>query len=307
MSVTIEDIKKAQADLDAKSAAMFADEKYRKEIAQNVTESIYEGFRSENIVELFTETEYLPINGRATMEEVRGLQAFWTARGGYIEESFLERDVLEIEQDYLGFHVVESEDRLKTQFAETAATLIDLGISRVNTEVNKRVLLTFQDAIHSSHPNYTDGPGLSLDAVKKAVRTVKDAVPGNVGVSIIGRPTMTDQIPDLIATNNGYTGYLPETNEEMLRRGKIATFNGASIIELHDYRDGNGESFFPANELWVIGQDAGKTVFFGTPDEKEFIEDDNWYWHYIYRASVGVAVAPKENRICRIVDTSIAP
>jgi hypothetical protein len=65
------------------------------------------------------------------------------------------------------------------------------------------------------------------------------------------------------------------------------------------------QSFFPANEMYVVGRDASKFGFWGGPLSKEW-EDHNWYWHHLARQDFGGGVF-RPDRLRRIVDTSLAP
>jgi hypothetical protein len=282
------------------------DPTWRREMAQQVTETIYEGFDHENLLSLLAEVENAPFDGRVFVREVRGLRAFWISRGGYIEASTMRADVMEIPRDTIGFHVTEFEDKIRTNFAETQATLVDLGVQRMDAEVNLRVLKMFQAAIPSSSPYYISGSGLSLAALNTAMREVRDETRDASSIVIMGRSTMTDQIVDALLASNTYAGFLPETNEQLLRRGVLGTYRGARIVTLRNFKDDQDDSFFPANELYVIARDASKFAFWGGLLSKEFVEQDNWYWHYLARRDFG-GVVHRPERLRRIVDTSVTP
>lgn len=278
---------------------------WRREMAQEMTETIYEGFDHENLLGLMAEVENAPFDGRVFLKEVRGLRAFWVARGGYIEASTMRAQVMEIPRATIGFHVTEFEDKLRTNFAETQSTLVDLGIRRLDAEVNNRVLSTFQAAIPDTSPYYIDDSGVSLAALNTALREVRDESKV-FDLAIVGRSTMTDQIMDelLGASYNG-SGFLPETNEQLVQRGVLGTYRGAKIITLRNFQDDEDVSFFPANEMYVIARDASKFAFWGGLMSKEYVEDDNWYWHYLARRDFG-GVVHRPERARRIVDTSLS-
>lgn len=279
---------------------------WRREMAQELTETIYEGFTHENLLSLMAEVENAPFDGRVFVKEVRGLRAYWVARGGFIEASTIRADVMELPRDTIGFHVYEFEDKMTTNFGETVQTLVDLGIQRMDAAVNQRLLAALQAAIPSSSPYYESGAGLSLTTLNTALREVRDESK-SFEISIVGRSTMTDQILDelLGASNNG-SGFLPETNEQMIQRGVLGVYRGARIITLRNYKDDEDVAFFPANELYVISRDSSKFAFWGGLLSKEYVEDNNWYWHYLARRDFG-GVVHRPERIRRIVDTSIAP
>jgi hypothetical protein len=292
--------------LNAEARANWDNPQWRKLMAQETTQTIMWGFEHENLLSLMTQVENVPFDGRSFVKEVRGLQAFWVARGGYIESSTIHAEVMEIPRDTIGFHVYEFEDKLMTNFAETQTTLIDLAGQRMDAEVNLRVLKAFQAAIPSGSPQYISGAGVSLTALNAAVRGVADATYEQGAIAVVARRTMLDQIIDQLVANNSYSGFLPQTNEDILRRGILGTYRGANLIMLRNFKDDVDIPFFPANEMFVLGIDASKFAFFGGLMSKEWSEEENWYWHYLARRDCGMVVHRPE-RARRIVDTSLAP
>lgn len=279
------------------------DPAWRREMAAELTEEIYRGFDHENLLSLFAQVENVPFDGRVFVKEVRGLRAFWVSRGGYIEASDMRAEVMEIPRDTIGFHVYEFEDKLRSNFSETQQTLVRLAGQRMDAEVNLRCFSLFQAAVPNSSDYYSTGAGLSLSTLNAALRRVRDeSLDGTV--SIVGRATMTDQIVDeVMGTDSNGSGFLPETNEALLSRGVLGVYRGARIITLKNYDDDTRRPFFPANELWVVGRDASKFAFFGGLLSKEYVEDDNWYWHYLARRDFG-GVVTRPERLHRIVDSS---
>lgn len=302
-----EDRKEMRAKIDRLNKEAFDNwdnPQWRREMAAQLTETIYRGFEHENLLSLFASVENAPFDGRVFIKEVRGLRAFWVARGGYIEASDMHAEVMELPRDTIGFHVYEMEDKLRTNFAETQSTLVSLAGQRMDAEVNRRVLALFQAAVPSSSAFYSSGSGLSLATLNTALREVRDQS-DEFELAIVGRITMTDQIVDeLMGTGSNGSGFIPETNESLLARGVLGTYRGARIITLRNYSDDTRTPFFPANELWVVGRDASKFAFWGGLLSKEYVEDDNWYWHYLARRDFG-GVVHRPERLRRIVDTSI--
>jgi hypothetical protein len=279
------------------------DDSWRKEMAAEVTETIYRGFEHENLLGLMTTVENAPFDGRVFQKEVRGLRAFWVARGGYIEASTLRANVMELPRDTIGFHVYEFEDKLRTNFAETQATLVDQGIERMDAEVNLRFFRALQAAVPSGSDQYIDGTGVDLTELNTALAEVRDAS-RDFNVTIIGRTTMTDQIMNLLLESNNGAGFIPETNEQMIQRGVLGVYRGARIVTLTNYLDDQEIPFFPANEMFILARDASKFAFWGGLLSKEYTEQDNWYWHYLARRDFG-GVVHRPNRIRRIVDNAI--
>ena len=271
------------------------DPQWRRDFAADLTESILLGFEYETLVDQWLDTERTDFNGRVFIKEAKGLKAFFMARGGYIEASELTSEVSEMPRDMIGAHVYEFEDKFLANFAETAQTLRDLAITRMDAEVNRRVRTVLAEAIPSG-PYYISAAGVGQASVNAAIRAVRDATKTNE-VVIVGRSTMVDQITD-------FTGFGPETQEEIRQKGVLGVYRGAKIVSIRNYQDEDDVPFLPANEMWIMAKDAGKVAFYGGLQSKEFTELDNWYWHYLARRDSGVLVHHGE-RARRVIDSSI--
>lgn len=270
------------------------DPQYRAEFAADLTESILKGFDYETLVDQWIDTERTDFDGRIFVREATGLKAFFMARGGYIEASELTAEISEVPRDMLGVHVWEFEDKFLTSFAESAQTLRDLSIRRMDAEINRRIHTVLKEALAPSFT--TSAPGIDQAAVDAAIARVQDeSESGNV--VIVGRPQVVNQIAK-------FDGFGNETMEEIRRKGMIGVYHGANIVTLKNYKDEDGVPYIPNNELWVMARDTGKFAFFGGLKSKEFMELDNWYWHYLARRDTGIMVHHPE-RAQLLIDTSI--
>lgn len=299
------ELREQKAELNRYAMDHWNDPQWRRDMAQEMTETIYRGFEHENLLSYMGSVENAGFDSRIFVKEVRGLRAFWVARGGYIEASTIHAETLELPRDTIGFHVYEMEDKIMTNFAETQATLVQLGVQRLDAEVNRRVLALFQAAIPPASAQYVSGAGLSLTALNTAIRGVRDASREYM-ITIVGRSTMTEQIFEVLTANGTNTGFIPETNEQVLATGVLGTYRGAKIVTLLNWKDDNEAAFWPANEMYVIGTDASKFAFWGGLMSKEYLEDNAWYWHYLARRDFG-GVVHRPDRLRRVVDTSIVP
>lgn len=296
--------------LNEEAAKQVRDPKFRDEQAAIMDEDIFESFQNNNLVSILTNTKYVGLTEEITFRATRGLKARHVARGGYIEESVLTRDIDYIKRDQIGFHVVEHIQRLATGFYATADEIIRLGAQRIDAEVNRRVFKTFEAAVPPSAPNYFGVSGLTLSNLDAAIAYVDDQPvtsqgPLN-GPVIVARAGMVAKIKEAITQNNAFGAFLPETNEDLLRRGVVTNYQGVPIVKLQNFLDENDLPFFPGNELWVVGQDVAQTGFYGQPINHNYQELGTEYWHYITRFDYGVAVIHPE-RLARVVDSTVRP
>jgi hypothetical protein len=270
------------------------DPQWRAEFAADLTESILLGFDYTTLVDQWIETERTDFDGRIFVREATGLKAFFMARGGYIEASELSAEISEVPRDMLGVHVWEFEDKFLTSFAESAQTLRDLSIRRMDAEINRRIHTVLKTALN---PTYTtSAAGISQAALDAAIARVSDESESG-DVVIVGRPQVVNQIAD-------FDGYGNETLEEIRRKGMFGVYKGSRIITLKNFKDEEGNPYIPNNELWVMARDTGKFAFFGGLKSKEFMELDNWYWHYLARRDTGIMVHHPE-RAQLLIDTSL--
>jgi len=273
------------------------DPKWRADFAADLTESILLGFDYETLIDQWIDTERTDFNGRIFVREAGGLKAFYMARGGYIEASELTAEISEVPRDMLGVHVWEFEDKFLTNFAESAQSLRDLSIKRMDAEINRRVYTVLSEAVEANAPaNFTSAAGIDQTALDAAISKVQDETDTGE-VVIVGRPTVVNQL-------SGFDGFGNETLEEIRRKGMFGIYKGARIVTLKNYKDENGVPYIPNNELWVLARDTGKFAFFGGLKSKEFMELDNWYWHYLARRDTGVMVHHPE-RAHKFRDTSL--
>lgn len=290
--------------INAEARENWSNPAWRGEMARELSERLYEGFQHENLLSLMAEVENLPFEGRSYVQETKGMRAFWVGRGGYIEASTINTEVMEIERQTIGFQVYEFEDKLITNFAETQARMIELGIQRMDAVINQRVLQVFQAAVpNNTHDSYIATVDLNLTELNTALEEVRDET-NSFQITILGRAPMTGKILDkLLGSNGNGAGFIPATNEQMVNRGLLGTYRGANIVTLKNYKDDAGQPFFPDNELWVMASDASKFAFFGGLMSKESTEDDNWYWRFLARRDFG-GVVHRPERVRRIVQSA---
>lgn len=284
--------------VNAEAKANWENPAWRRAMAAVLTESILEGFRFETFYDQLIEVERVGFDDRVILEEETGLQVFFIAKGGHIEASAMVSESLELPRDTLGFHVYEFEDKLQDNFAKTTAELRNLAVRRMDWGVNKQIKALIEAAIGPASPYYTSGASVSQTAVNTAIREVRDESESGV-VTIYGRSTMVDQIAD-------FTGFADEALEEIRLRGRLGTYRGANVVQVRNWKDEDGASFIPANEMYITAFDAGKFATYGGLKSKEYVELDNWYWHYLGRQDFG-GILHRPERVRRFVDTSITP
>lgn len=296
---------KAALDLEAKEN--WDNPQWHREQAAILDTRFDYGFSFENLFGTYFEVREVGEFDIVTITERRGLQVFWTARGGYIDETQLKRERFDVPRDTIGFHVSEFEDKLRANYAETIEELVSLALQRVDAEVNRRMFNLMQAAIPSSSPYYVNATtGLTKAELDTALREVRDAVHPNNGVmppvTIAGRASMIDTLSDVVTDPSAL--YDPAATEEIRRLGRLGVYRGANVVAIQNYTDENDLSYIPANELWVFGGTVGVFAKYGGMRTKNWVENTVDYYHARGRMDAGgVVYAPQRAR--RIVDGTV--
>lgn len=292
------ELRRQMAALDAEAREHWWDQDWRKSKITDMATVIYEGFKHENLIGQMADVENVAEGEAITIEEVTGLSVVHTSIGARIKESSLTERIWALPQDYLGYHLVELEEKMQAGFARKSGQIINLAVQQMDAGVNKRFIEMIRMALPDTSDYYGEANGLSLPMLQAYIAEVQDEV-GAEDVAIFGRHTMVNQIVTELLDQNGFT---PETNEQMLRNGVLGTYLGARIIKLRNYRDRYRRAFIPGNELYVAARGASKVGFWGGLFQQEWDEPGGWYWHAHGRRKLGMAVRKRE-WMRRIVDT----
>jgi len=305
----LEEYERAKAALNEEAKANWDNESWHREMAAVLSERFDYGFTFDNLFGTYFQVRQVGEFDQLTITERRGLNVFWTARGGYIEETQLKTERFTLPRDTIGFHVSEFADKLRANYAETIEALVALAQQRLDAEVNRRMLQLLQAAIPSSSPYYVNAStGLTKAILDTSLREVQDNVKPTGGVqapvTILGRAQMVDQISDVVT--DAAALYDPEATAEIRSRGRLGVYRGASIVRINNYTDENDTSYIPANELWVFGGTVGMFVKYGGMQTKSWEENTVDYRHYKGRMDCGGLIYhPEQAR--RIVDPTLEP
>ncbi len=297
-----EEARVAKARLNEDAAKNWGDPDWQRETALAIQMQIEEGFEHENLLDLLTTVETAADGDRIFIEEMLNVDAHWVSPGGRVEESNWGEEIFEVKPDAIVFGLSELAEKMRSNFADKQAKIVQGGIKALDAGINSRLLSVLRSATPYGSASYTDGAGVAIATINTLLTKIRDESQAD-SVSIVGRGTMIDQIYNQI--QNAVIP-APNAQDNILSSGYLGTYRGANLIKLINWRDNKRESYFPANELFVVGADASLVGLWGgleTASEVTF-GVNNSRWVYEGRRKAGF-VCYRPERIHRVVDTSL--
>ena len=221
------DLRNKLAAVNAEAQANWDNPVWRREMAQDMTETIYWGFQHENLLQTVHPGGERDVRRPLVREGSQGPAGVlggprWLHRGSPTCTPRSSRSS--------ATRWASTSSRWKTSCAPTSGrpSRTDRpghpAHGRRGQPAGVRGL-PGGDARRTS-PYYISGPVWAWPPINLALRQVRD-VSYDFNVTIFGRSTMTDQIIDQIMGPGGNTaGFFPETNERLLEQGVIGRLPG---------------------------------------------------------------------------------
>ena len=295
-----EEIAALKSALDEEAKENWENPAWHREVAATISSTLTYSYQFDFSTGPYFDTRNVgEFDDVEIVEERNGVKVFFTARGGYIEESQPRRRRYKVPRDTMGFHVSEFEDKVRSGFSDSVDMVASQGRTALNTEANRRLFTVLNAAISVGGGNETDGGGaLTKAMVDDALIQVRDAIrpdpQGPVPVTILGRAAAIDNLSELTANTSWAAGAAFGLNEsaaeEARRNGFIGTYKGANVVVLVNYTDADGTPYVEDDSLWILGGNAGVFANYGGVRTKTWIENTSDYYHIRARQDIGVLV-----------------
>lgn len=189
-------------------------------------------------------------------EDLRGLRAYWQGKGGQILSDVIryERTVMPREEmvTALDFH----QDEINTDFWGTFDKLVGQAQDKLRQlPVTRLIELIQAGIIGGGLFGQFAASTLSAAQVDSILEEVAEFTDGNV--TILGT---RKAVRHLSAVGLEFSN---EVKTRIFDTGQVGVYKGYGVVQVKNFQDFAGNFVLPNNELWLVGQNAGRLTYFG--------------------------------------------
>ncbi len=193
-------------------------------------------------------------------EDLRGLKARWQGSGGQIHSDPIHDSSFSFGPDEIVFaHDYHVKD-LRNDFWGNYSKIVSHGRAKMDGVTVERLIALVQDGVNSgtnAAQYLTTAKASVTDAIVDAlIDPISDRSSGNI--SILGSRSALAPLEKLGAEFSENLG------ERYFLTGQIGVYKGVRLVKTQNYEDASGNLVLPDDELWIVGENAGRLTWFGT-------------------------------------------
>lgn len=228
-----------------------------EELAYDITQIVWADTMSQDIVNQIIDVKTVGLAEVDYIEEdLRGGRAYWHGKGGQILGTILRSERTFMPRESLGTALDLHQDEIETNFWGTFDKLVEQLQEKLRQLPTFRLVELIQKAIAGgSRFGEFAVSSLTADQIDSVVEPVAARSKG--GVTIIG----TEIATRLLAGVGLEFG--PNLQEQVFRTGQIGVYKGRAVVQVENFENFEGDLVLPNDELWIVGNNAGRLTFYG--------------------------------------------
>jgi hypothetical protein len=189
-------------------------------------------------------------------EDLRGLRAYWQGKGGQILSDIIRYERAQMPREEMVTAIDLHRDEITLDFWGSFQKLQAQAQEKLQQLPAFRLIELIQAGITAGQTFGSFAAatltGAQIDPVLEAVANRSK---GNV--TIMGARQATRSLAT-IGLDFG-----DEIKNQIFRTGQIGAYKGYPVVEVENFEDFAGNLVLPTNELWIVGQNAGRLTYFG--------------------------------------------
>lgn len=203
-------------------------------------------------------------------EDLRGMEATWQGKGGQILSGVLRYQRTQMPREEMATAIDLHRDEIALDFWGTFSKLQEQCREKVSQLPVRRLIELMRTGIQGG-ATFAQVPAATLTSnnIDPVIDFVAQRSKGQV--SLLGTRNAVR-----ILSNLGIQ-YGPNVAERIFNAGQVGVYKGYPVVEVENFEDFAGNLVFPVNEIWVVGQNAGRLTYFGDVPKVQQLARSGFY------------------------------
>lgn len=230
-------------------------------------------------------------------EDLRGMRAVFQGKGGQILSDMLRYQRTLMPREEMAVAIDLHRDEIELDFWNSFGKLQSQANEKVRQLPVQRLIQLVQAGI-TAGTTYVSAPAATLTSnnIDPIIDFVAQRSKGNV--TLIGARNAVR-----ILSNIGLQ-YGPNVAERIFNAGQVGLYKGYPVVEVENFEDFSGNLVLPVNEIWVVGQNAGRLTYFGQDPKVQQLPRSGFYVRWESARDAGMLLyGIGRGRLGRIVFT----
>lgn len=230
-------------------------------------------------------------------EDLRGLTAYYQGKGGQILSDMLRYERTVMPREEMAVAIDLHRDEILTEFWGTVEKLQSQANEKVRQLPVTRLIQLVQQGI-TAGATFSTAPASTLTSAN--IDPVLDFVAqrSKGQVTILGARNAV-RILSSVGVQFGNN-----VAERIFNAGQVGVYKGYPIVEVENFENFEGNLVLPVNELWIVGQNAGRLTYFGQQAKVQQLARSGFYVRWESAKDSGMLLyGIGRGRIGRIVFT----
>jgi hypothetical protein len=230
-------------------------------------------------------------------EDLRGMRAYWQGKGGRILSDVLRYERTQMPREEMVTAIDLHRDEIALNFWGTFQKLQSHAQEKLRQLPVFRLIELVQAGITAGATYGTFAAATLADTqVDPIVNYVADRSKGNV--TLLGTRQAVRSL-----TNIGLD-FSDDLKDQIFRTGQIGVYKGYQVMEVENFEDFAGNLVLPTNEIWVVGQNAGRLTWYGNQPKVQQLPRPAFYLRWETARDAGMLLyGINRGRLGRIVLT----
>lgn len=230
-------------------------------------------------------------------EDLRGMRAYWQGKGGQILSDVIRYERAQMPREEMVTAIDLHRDEITLDFWGTFEKLQSQAEEKLRQLPAFRLIELIQAGITAGQTFGSFAAStLAAAQIDPIIEAVANRSKGNV--TILGARQATRQLAN-IGLEFG-----PDLQNQVFRTGQVGVYKGYAVVEVENFEDFAGNLVLPTNELWIVGQNAGRLTYFGAQAKVQQLARPAFYVRWETARDAGMLLyGVAKGRLGRIVLT----